>query len=226
MYLLRKRIKSWRAELLAYCTMSPAEATELEDHLFTEATHLAEAGKSDEEAVAEALRRLGTLGELQQEYELSHTTGSGSMALLFPAAMRLLYHLCRLLNAIVIVILPAFALVVPAMGPASLLRRDFWAPAPSSSESALLWLLAQAHGDTAPLLVATFAVAAVFVYPIWYQARQCRGFGGNALVAAIAQETGGYRRFLVYGILGYPVIAYVLLVLAYRPLWTTIKILG
>lgn len=66
--MLEERIAEWRSYVLRRQAMDASDVDELEDHLRTQVADLQKAGLDEEEAVLIAVKRLGGLDSLSQEY--------------------------------------------------------------------------------------------------------------------------------------------------------------
>jgi hypothetical protein len=65
---LEERIDEWRSYVRRRQAIDPSDAEELEDHLRTQVAELREAGLDDEEAFLIAVKRIGDLDALSQEF--------------------------------------------------------------------------------------------------------------------------------------------------------------
>ena len=70
---LEKRIKEWKDLCLRSGSLTDADIDELEDHLREEITQLSGRGLSEEESFLIALRRMGTLHSLSDEFRKINT---------------------------------------------------------------------------------------------------------------------------------------------------------
>lgn len=70
---LEQRIDQWRAALSRHPSVQPADVDELEDHLRSQVEALEEAGLDDDEAFLVAVKRMGQLHSIAQEFALEYS---------------------------------------------------------------------------------------------------------------------------------------------------------
>jgi hypothetical protein len=215
--------------MLARGAFSPAELSELEDHLLVDAQRLAVEGRSDEEAFTEAIRRIGTGEELLAEFRLSHELSGGTagtwLAGLVPWGLRL----CRWARAILIICLPGLAMALPGMMATCMLQEsgflDQLLPGePLPAGSALAWhgtgLIWRQGWWLLPLLLAVLAL------PTVYRIRHLRDRTDSSATEIIGEELAEARPFLIAGLVCYPLIGPGFMQIAAAPLVKLIDKLG
>jgi hypothetical protein len=69
---LEARIDQWRGYLQRHRAISPGDTDELEDHLRSQVAELEAAGLDGDEAFLVAVKRMGSLDEVSQEFALEH----------------------------------------------------------------------------------------------------------------------------------------------------------
>jgi hypothetical protein len=70
---LEARIDQWRGYLQRHRAISPGDTDELEDHLRSQVAELEGAGLDSDEAFLVAVKRMGSLDEVSQEFALEHS---------------------------------------------------------------------------------------------------------------------------------------------------------
>ena len=76
--MLEERIAEWRAYVSRRQAIHAVDVDELEDHLRNQVSDLMAAGLDEEEAFLIAVKRIGDLDTLSQEYAREYPSGSGS----------------------------------------------------------------------------------------------------------------------------------------------------
>jgi len=224
-YLLLKRLQSWRAEMRARGAFSSAELAELEDHLLEEAGRLAEAGRSDDGAFLEALRRLGTDDELVEQFRLSRAGMPAPLGAWAGWAVAAALGLCRGLRGLVVFCLPGLALAIPATMVLHRLRDEalrYLASRrlpldayPQSTPAAwgLLDLLTRHAWWVVPLLVLVAAA------PTLHRIAHRRDRTDDSLGSILADDLAADRPLLLAGVLAYPLLFAVFLRLTMGPVF-------
>lgn len=188
---------------------SSAELAELEDHLLEEAGRLAEAGRSDDSAFLEALRRLGTDDELVEQFRLSRAGMPAPLGAWAGLAGAAVLGLCRGLRGLVVFCLPGLALAIPATMVlasikdgtlAELASMGFFHAAPQSTLTAwrVLGLLAPHAWWAVPLLVLVAAA------PTLHRIAHRRDGTDASLGSILADDLAADRPLLLAGVLAYP----------------------
>jgi hypothetical protein len=229
MFVLLRRVRAWREEMLARGAFSPAELSELEDHLLVEAQRLAAAGRPDEEAFTEALRRIGTGEELLAEFRLAHELSGGTagtwLAALGPGGGRL----CRWGRAGFVFCLPGLAMALPTMMATYMLHesgflREHLPGEPLPGATALVWygvgLVWRQVWWLLPL------VLAVLVLPTAYRIRHLRDRSDGSVAEIIGEELAEARPLLLAGLICYPLTGPCFWQIAAQPLLKLIDMLG
>lgn len=229
MFVLLKRVRAWHAEMQARGVLAAGELTELEDHLLEEASHLAEDGRSDEEAFAEAVRRLGTEEELCSEFRVSHEL-SGSTAKRWAA--RLVAWglcLCRWAQAITVFCLPGLVMAVPGLVAGRALQGNWWPlftdygmdiPAGTKWSYRVVELIAANWWWCVPLALAAL------LWPTVHRIRLARDRSGGRVGAVFAEELAEARWVLLAGVVAYPLVGMGFLRMVFEPLFRLLDALG
>lgn len=229
MFVLLKRVRAWHAEMQARGVLAAGELAELEDHLLEEASHLAEDGRSDEEAFAEAVRRLGTDDELCSEFRVSHELSGGTAkrwaAKLVPWGL----FLCRWAQGIAVFCLPGLVIALPGLvagravqGNWRPLFIDYGMDIPAGTK----WSYSAAEFTAANWWWIVPLALAVLVWPTVHRVRLARDRSGGGVGAVLAEELADARWLLLAGIVAYPLVGMGFLRVVFDPLLRVVHMLG
>ncbi len=226
MFLLLKRVRGWRLDMLARAACSPGELSELEDHLLEQANNLIDTGLTDEQAFLEALRRLGTVDELTAEYQVGHTLNGRTFGSVWTVAVVWLGGLCRWLRNVLVFCLPGLVFAVPGLIASSYMY--------TTGAAATWWSMP-------PLSAAAFRAVVCFwrfrlllvpllllfiVLPTVVQGWLEHMRGQLDVPALLRREAAASRALLLAGLVAYPLVGFVLCHVAFGPLIKMITYLG
>ncbi len=222
MFVLLKRIRGWRTEMVLSGAFSLAELDELGDHLRTDAEKLiTDKGLGDDDAFGEALRRLGSAYELEPEFQTEHRMSGRALGTLVPSMVRLLNQFCLFLRSMVVFCLPALAVSAPVivlgrqyqqMMDALFLKERL--PTLTTVTFGLLASLDTYHVLT--VWISIIALAAV-IFPTAFHARQLHNSHRLSIPDLLEEELDNLRPVVLAGLICYPLLGYLLVSAAILP---------
>ena len=213
--------------MLARGCFSPAELTELEDHILEEAGRLIDDGRSDDDAFLEALRRLGSDRELGEEFQWSHEQSGAPVGVRLAALIPVCLRVSRFLRGLLILCLPGFTLSVPmlvlatAHNPLSDIGWDLGIPGAVNPVSGFLAALSRPA-----ILWWAFIALLIVLAPTLYRIVHLRDRTGVDATIIVYEDMLALRPLLLAGLLAYPVIGIVLCRIIAAPYFRIMVALG
>lgn len=215
MFVLRKRLLAWRAEMLARGVFSPGEVLELEDHVAEEASRLSVGGMTDDEAFFQAVRRLGRQEELVAEYTAAHRMSLRRRVMPLMWVFRELSYVCGIARLLVILVLPGMVVAVPGMALGALYSDMIERMFPGERLPVYFGLFRFCRYWPAAAIV----VLVVLFLPAAYRAWQLKARDEFTFSGWFAEEARSIRPILPIALMFYPFVAYVAVAMFFGPLF-------